>query len=417
MQEISLKQIFSKNSLEPALDIIFIHGLGGDATSSWHPAGNPGLFWPQWLADDIPMARVWTLNYPAAWTKWLADASGMGILDRSRNILQYLVASGLGKRPIVFIAHSLGGLMVKQLLRTASSMQQSEWKTLLMKVQGVQFLATPHTGSSLAQIANVARSALRPSKLTNELEAGSSYLRDLGDWFQQNAGPLKLKVGAYYESDPLKGITLIVDAVSANPGVVGCVPVAVDGDHFTLCKPTSRESLVYLSIKSFINSFLEGKPWQLYLVPGYSNREQTLRSLLENTSVWPISSIFEEDSLRLFYTFRSNPISDNVAHIFAIDIKGILEKSELESLIEMVALVRLQGRDLNKKPVFILMGNDDERSLLLEQLRRSERDSFRNYFRCDNTLDKAALSVELQRLRKVIVQEWLLRPNSYPAPV
>jgi len=45
-------------------DIIFIHGLGGEATETWK--GCNGFYWPQELANELNTVEVWTLNYNAS---------------------------------------------------------------------------------------------------------------------------------------------------------------------------------------------------------------------------------------------------------------------------------------------------------------------------------------------------------------
>jgi triacylglycerol esterase/lipase EstA (alpha/beta hydrolase family) len=52
-------------------------------------------------------------------------------------------------RPFVFVCHSLGGLVVKQAIRTADSRRAYSTETVafLDTVKGVVFIATPHTGS------------------------------------------------------------------------------------------------------------------------------------------------------------------------------------------------------------------------------------------------------------------------------
>jgi pimeloyl-ACP methyl ester carboxylesterase len=417
MSEISLQEIGCATRRNTNVDIVFVHGLGGDAVSTWHPAGQSDSFWPQWLVDDLPQARVWALGYPAASTNWLAGASGMGVLERSRNILQYLTVVGLGKRPLIFVAHSLGGLMVKQLLRTASSMNNKDWSVLSSNVKGIVFLATPNTGSSLASLATAIAYIFRPSQATLDLPADSKYLQDLGDWFRQNAGPPGLRVEAYYESDPVKGNALVVDASSANPGVTGCIPVAVDGDHFSMCKPSGRESLVYLAVRKFVGSFLGVKPWRIYSVPGYSTREVDLHDALRQPDCWPVNYIIEEGSARLMLTLNDVAFSNEFAHVFVFDLKGIIDRGveEVGAMLDLIRSARMCGRDLLLKPVFVFYGNDMERDNAFASLRTRERDALSQYFRLDLHSDAPARIDAVKKLRDRIEQEWLVRRASLPS--
>jgi triacylglycerol esterase/lipase EstA (alpha/beta hydrolase family) len=53
---------------------------------------------------------------------------------------------------LVLIGHSLGGLLIKQMLRTAESEAQNDERAanFLRRVEKIAFLATPHTGADLA---------------------------------------------------------------------------------------------------------------------------------------------------------------------------------------------------------------------------------------------------------------------------
>ncbi|WP_225310991.1 hypothetical protein [Vibrio fortis] len=53
---------------------------------------------------------------------------------------------------LVFVGHSFGGLVIKQLLRHASDQrsEREEVSSFLSRVKKIVFLGTPHTGSSLA---------------------------------------------------------------------------------------------------------------------------------------------------------------------------------------------------------------------------------------------------------------------------
>jgi hypothetical protein len=47
---------------------------------------------------------------------------------------------------------------------------------------------------------------------------------------------------------------LIVDRNSSDPGIVGVVPIPIDGDHFEIAKPKSRQELAHKSLAYFLGS-------------------------------------------------------------------------------------------------------------------------------------------------------------------
>ncbi|MEL7011418.1 MAG: alpha/beta hydrolase, partial [Cyanobacteria bacterium J06588_4] len=48
-------------------DVVFVHGLGGDALSTWHPQGKKekANSWLTWLGEDLEQVGIWTINYAA----------------------------------------------------------------------------------------------------------------------------------------------------------------------------------------------------------------------------------------------------------------------------------------------------------------------------------------------------------------
>jgi hypothetical protein len=93
--------------------IVLVHGLNGDATKSW-TNDKTGAFWPEdFLPKDIPDARVLTYGYNAAAAFGNTTAT---IIDHAKGLLSSLVdrRDDDETRPIIFIAHSLGGIVVKQ---------------------------------------------------------------------------------------------------------------------------------------------------------------------------------------------------------------------------------------------------------------------------------------------------------------
>jgi predicted esterase len=70
-------------------NIIFFHGLGGDAYGTWSadPKDKASL-WPAWLAQDIEGLSVYSVGYEASVSGW--NGSAMELTDRAANVLNLL---------------------------------------------------------------------------------------------------------------------------------------------------------------------------------------------------------------------------------------------------------------------------------------------------------------------------------------
>jgi hypothetical protein len=180
----------------------------------------------------------------------------MPLFDQASNLLDFLEIRNLGKRPLIFITHSLGGLLVKAMLRTAQTFNQADSKrSIVEQTKGIIFLATPHTGSHLANLVNNIGTLARTSVSVEELKAHAPHLRELNEWYRENIRQMRIVTKVYYEMRSVHGI-LVVDPDSANPGIEGVKPVAVPEDHISIAKPKSVESQVYLGTRHFIQEYL-----------------------------------------------------------------------------------------------------------------------------------------------------------------
>ncbi|MBR0719463.1 ABC-three component system protein [Bradyrhizobium liaoningense] len=252
MQQLQLHRVAEVTRPHVTADVIFVHGLGGDGRETW--SAGPDAFWPLWIFEDLTTTELWMLEYPAS---MFGSANGaLVISDQAKQVLDLLATHSIGTRPIVFVAHSLGGLLVKQLLRTAVELHKPDWELIAANARGVLFLATPHTGASIASIA-----AKFPfvSKATAQISANDPNLLGLNDWYQQNAVSRGLATHAYCETRPYLG-NVIVDKASANPGVAGCVTIEFNGNHAEICKPPSKQSPIYAGARKFISDLIGDAP-------------------------------------------------------------------------------------------------------------------------------------------------------------
>src|SRR5262249_43798511 len=152
-------------------------------------------------------------------------------------------ADGIGTRRLVFVTHSLGGLLVKQMLRHSDSIAV-RWKHISEKTLGVVFLATPHQGSDATKYLQALKHICRPTIAIGELEANAAALRELNLWYRNNVSRLGIENQIFFETGDTNGLR-IVDEASADPGIAGLFPIPVDGNHLAICKPASKDSLVY----------------------------------------------------------------------------------------------------------------------------------------------------------------------------
>ncbi|QUY41898.1 triacylglycerol lipase [Acaryochloris marina] len=250
-------------------DVIFIHGLGGGSQTTWAYEQDVEKFWPDWLARSFPNLNIWTMGYSSSISAWVKDS--MPLEDLGDTILEEMVACELGSRPIIFITHSLGGLVAKQLIIHAFSQDVPRWELLGEKVLGVSFIATPHAGANLASFANFFSLLLNTSEQVSALQHHSSQLNSLHTAFLKVVSNRKMVCRAFAERQKIKpGITipffnhtinpgvsfLVVDPTSAEPRIPHEKAIPLEEDHISICKPVNREATLYKSHCLFLQECL-----------------------------------------------------------------------------------------------------------------------------------------------------------------
>ncbi|MCH9019853.1 MAG: NACHT domain-containing protein [Proteobacteria bacterium] len=241
--------VSSPEGPEIAGDVVFVHGLDGDATSTWRLSDKPDTFWPRWVGEDIPNVRVWSLGYAVSASAWRGTT--MPLKERATHSLNLLTAKEIGQRPLVFVCHSLGGLLVKQMLRHLHDERDRTWAAIDEQTQGIVFLSTPHSGVKIASWTDYLALLLRPTVSIKELRAKEPELLELNKWYRNKADRLRIRTQAYFEKQKTRGI-LVVDKETADPNIPNVDPIPIAANHKTICKPASRESDVYTMSKHFI---------------------------------------------------------------------------------------------------------------------------------------------------------------------
>lgn len=236
VQRLQIHSVYK--ATDPLFDIVFIHGLDGNWKTTWQSRrSSEAPFWPESLGKRRQNANVWSVGYDAASSEWLSDP--LPIQDRADSILDLLTTHGLGTRPIVFITHSLGGLVTKNLLRRASDHPADKrWGTILKQTRMVAFFGTPHSGSDLSGIiGNLEKAGFnyRSTGLVLQMRKNDAGLRDLNDWYKSNIPVRGTYTLLFRESKSIHGIK-VVDEVQSDIGLTNVRPRFVEDDHIGMCK-------------------------------------------------------------------------------------------------------------------------------------------------------------------------------------
>ncbi|KAI9662517.1 MAG: hypothetical protein M1821_008684 [Bathelium mastoideum] len=247
-------------------DVIAVTGLGGHAFGSW--ACSPRHMWLRdFLAKDLPNLRILIYGYNSR----LKNAAARSIIgDHVRMFKQRLLtlpeSAQSQHRPIIFIGHSLGCLLIKKVLTEITS---STTASHISDVPFTVFLAAPHRGLDTLSLQTVLGLDDLSKDIVDELGESSPTLSDLNESFARIAH--QLSILSCYELQPTK--TLIKDKdgslrregpptimVSQNSAMLHSakeIRVPCNEDHAKIARLKRGEGGLYPIIKGHIKHVLE----------------------------------------------------------------------------------------------------------------------------------------------------------------
>ncbi|KAK0720822.1 Alpha/Beta hydrolase protein [Lasiosphaeris hirsuta] len=240
---------------DAAVDICFVHGLTGDRDSTWTAQGE---FWPQTLLPlKLPGARILSYGYDAYIAKATSTASENRLIDHATNLLTDLTndraLNDAPNRPLIFIAHSLGGLVCKETILMSRNNPEHHLRGIFESLRGIVFMGTPHKGSWVADWAKIPASALGLIKSTNKsllqiLETNNQLLESLQIRFWSMIRELRedgrrLEVTCFFEELPLPVVGKVVSKESAT--LEGYSAFSIHANHGDMVRFRSVEDNGY----------------------------------------------------------------------------------------------------------------------------------------------------------------------------
>ncbi|KAJ3479534.1 hypothetical protein NLG97_g8298 [Lecanicillium saksenae] len=222
------------------VDIIAVHGLGGDAYKTWTHQPTGKLWLRDFLPAFLPGCRVYTFGYPAK----LHDVNvSAGVQDFAYKLLSSVRDHMEDSTDALVYAHE----------------DRNIYGEILQCTLGVVFLATPHRGSDTANLGNIfytiantshaiMTAGLRPPvariELLEYLTRNSKALQSL---IGSSSHLLKnLSIVTFYENIVTPSISsLIVDRASAELGIGNEDVLPLWEDHRSICRYESENSESY----------------------------------------------------------------------------------------------------------------------------------------------------------------------------
>ncbi|KAL2622466.1 hypothetical protein R1flu_002671 [Riccia fluitans] len=246
------------------LDIFFFHGLECEGSnlrdphiSSWRSTSEQEEVWPQkWLPEDFPQARIISVCYDS-YTKQTNTEGRMDLHQIGENLMHEIKWARKKhgyNRPVILVGHGFGGIVIKKLCIYAQNKQEksvggSDMSMFLDSIRAFFFYATPHLG-----IEGIEAPAEKEGPLLKWMRVLNSNSLRLHEAFSELWRTRRYRWTIFglgeAESTPESGRGKF--RVSEGSSRFGDNYMTVSADHFSVCKPSDKNSNKYKHLKDLI---------------------------------------------------------------------------------------------------------------------------------------------------------------------
>ncbi|KAJ5714223.1 uncharacterized protein N7483_011404 [Penicillium malachiteum] len=245
----------------PKVDIVAVHGLGGHREKSWTTPD--GVNWLRsLLSQDIPNSRIMSWGYNAS--------SGPGQEQHSlQNLSEKLVLdlyrlremTKTQTRPIIFMAHSLGGSIVKSALVFSDLERErpaSRLDVISASTRGIFFFDTTELGISTHGMSKYLKSVEGSDQENSDIFKEAKWLLSVLNQYLSNSA----KYRNVYVT-PRNGQEAIQkeEKGDASSSQINSSYIVISASHNMINKFGSVEDEGYVKIKEEISDILEESSW------------------------------------------------------------------------------------------------------------------------------------------------------------
>ncbi|KAF8243410.1 hypothetical protein K440DRAFT_637368 [Wilcoxina mikolae CBS 423.85] len=297
----------------PIVDIVVVCGLGGHAFGSWKASHQQN-----WLRDFLPSdlesnnlrARILTYGYDSKLVKSLCNTS---IHDLSGRFLEALKNARTqlseAERPLIFLGHSLGGLIIKHALKEAGQGGEAEIR-IFKSCHSIIFFGVPNKGIATESLMSMVegqpneqlvRNILPGSQLLEELEKEfyRQFIDKLKDsevisFYETKASPttqVNSSTGQWERTGPKQLLVTKDSATRSTRGGEFHHQLAIQADHLSMVKFGSPHSEDYQMVLGRLVTLMKEAPCVV------SKRFQPYRQRLSEVELKCIKALNSPDYL------------------------------------------------------------------------------------------------------------------------
>jgi len=212
--------------------IVFVHGIRDDGNLTWTNS-ETNTSWLELIKEDNRFNDFDLASYH--YSSMLFQNGNLSISNVADQLAFRLDGELIdGYDRIVFVAHSMGGIAVRNMLLKHDIISK--------KVPLVYFLATPTAGADIAKLADILGIDNRQLRALTSF-GKSNFLQDQSSSWRASKLSLDVYSLCAFENVPTLGI-MVVDQASAESLCTG--PTIPSGQtHSDIAKPYSRDSIIY----------------------------------------------------------------------------------------------------------------------------------------------------------------------------
>ncbi len=260
--------------------IVAVHGLNENMIEAWTDPATKIMWLRDLLPKAIGIARILTFGYHASASEFYGSGSTDRIQQHAHTLVADLQADraleDCTKRPIIFICHGLGGILVKKALAyssTKTSKHVEHLYSIFVSTYAILFFGTPHHGTdktswqATAQIENpsVLAQPLGENQLASAIQKDSETLQSITDQF----APIMKQFHVFFFWEQLLSVLndqsmCIVEESSAAPIIDNTERSGIYGNHPQMVQFANAHSSSYRTVLEALVRYCRGAPSMIY---------------------------------------------------------------------------------------------------------------------------------------------------------